>query len=186
MPYFNPSRLCAGLLAAVSLACASMPARHEQPDLSDALLHIEYRSGGDAPVGFLLTVLDNGRVRYYSPRWRTYWAKLSDGELAELRTLIRSPDFLAGVETINTLRQFACCDSEEIGLSLGPEPHLIPIALDRPEIIPEPILDLLTFLNLTAKSHFGRRWTMPFPIAEGRVAAPRADGSSAFSLCLAK
>lgn len=163
-------RLFAGVLLVIAIACASARTSDQQFDASDVLLHVDYRSGGDTPIGFLLTFLADGQVWYLSPSWKTHWGKLNDRELSALRSLMGSREFWAGVEIMrSTGPAFACCDAEEIGIFLGSESPPFAVVFDELDRVPQPVLQLLSFLNRAGEHHFGRRYrryALPIPEPE--------------------
>lgn len=154
------------VLAVVSLSLA-LSACSGAPRIGSVvhnfILHLEYRGGGDAPVGFLLTVLENDRVRLYSPHWKEYWSRLSSSEATALRGMLASPELRAALALAQAESpEFGCCDLQEVGvwLSSGSQPVSIPLESGE---VPAAVGRLFEFVNSVASRHFGSRFAVPMP-----------------------
>lgn len=162
-------RVLSVTMAALLLSCGTASSKTEQSlDPDGAILHLDYRTGGDAPLGFYLTVWKDGRLRDLSPRGRERWAKLDAVEQERVETLLQGSALASAFESIPVeTRPFACCDFHEVGVYVDAERP--PIALpfgDDP--LPPEILAFLAFINELGREHFGRNYSMPLPVDQPR------------------
>lgn len=147
------------LIAATSLACAGAEPKEPELDPSKVILHLDYRSGGDAPVSFLLTFFDDRSVRYYTPRRKILWERLDAETWTELKWLIGSSEFHGALEQLRaSSRPFACCDQQEVGIFLGAAATPVALDFDQERSAPEPIEALIVLVNTIARECFGHRY----------------------------
>lgn len=152
--------LILALLIATLCACHSA---RPTPEWSQLILHIDYRSGGDAPWGQLLTFFPSRRVRLHSPEWKERWTVLSEEEWLAFTTALNEARPLL-VELDEDGYPFACCDYEEIGLYLSHDSHAIGLRVDPPEHLPSRVHGLLVVINGLGRRHFGRHFSsLPTP-----------------------
>lgn len=171
----SPVPFLAILLIVSQLGLNSCSQAAEQEfDPSSIVLHMDYRSGGDAPLGFLMSFFEDGRVRFLSPRWKVAWSQLSKVESQHLQAALQSPEFLRSVEIqIEEGPQFACCDAHEVGIFLGPEATPASVWFNSSEPPPpKRLYELVQFVNRVGKEHFGRRFSIPMP--HERIEPPTA------------
>lgn len=156
---FHALLVIASLLGLSSCAGSS----GEEFDQSTLVLHLDYRSGGDAPLGFLMSFFEDGRIRFQSPRWKVLWSELSEVEGRHLQTLLQSPEFRQTVE-IQTREgpEFGCCDAHELGIFLGPEAKPATVWFNSSEPLPKQLYELLRYMNKVGEEHFGRRFSLLF------------------------
>lgn len=148
---------------ALTLGCSTRSTDSDL-DLSTLVLHIDYRNGGDAPLGFLMSFFEDGRVRFLSPRWKILWSELSTEEHRSLQEMLRSPSFQKSLEfQAERGPRFACCDTKEVGIFLGLHAQPISVAFSSSAETAEPLLELVKFVNRTGSKHFGRRFSIPLP-----------------------
>lgn len=150
-------RMAPSLVVAWSLlACASTPAR---PPLESFALHLDYRTGGDAPLSLQLTVFRDGQVRLLSPAWRAYWSQLDDVDLRAFLALRDSAELASALEHLREDgARFACCDVEEVGIF---ETAASGAAAARAgHAAPRVVGDLIRWANRVGESYFGRRYLL--------------------------
>lgn len=148
-------------------------------DLSGLVLHVEYRSGGDAPLGFLMSFFDDGRIRFLSPRRKVLWSRLTEVENHHLQALRRSPEFQRSIEfQVDEGPTFGCCDAHEVGIFLGPKARPATIWFNSSKSAPTPLYDVLRFINKIGDAHFGRRFSLRLPLEKlERSSEVRGTGS---------
>ena len=164
-----------GLAVATALtSCGAGPALESTVGVRPVLLQVDYRDGGPGPIGFLLSIFEDGAVRFYSPRWRPYWSRLSAADLAEAHRFVASGSLDALNKELTTLYphySFACCDFRELGIVLGQQYSLgIPIHDDHP--VPNEATNFIDFINRLGRYYFGHRYSLPVPVP------PTIDASS--------
>lgn len=134
-------------------------------DLSSVVLHVEYRSGGDAPLSFLMSFFDDGQIRFLSPRGKVLWSQLTEVESRHLQALRRSPEFKKSVESqVDEGPAFGCCDAHEVGVFLGPTARPATVWFNSSKSAPTPLYDVLRFINEVGEAHFGRRFSLRLPL----------------------
>jgi hypothetical protein len=128
------------------------------------VLHLDYRSGGDAPLRFALTFFENGRARLDSPRGKTFWATLDEADHGALTALRTSETFSSAVEHLKTSGpSFACCDAREVGIYESPAAQPAALRFNNFDAAPEALLDLVRISNKIGKKYFGRHYSLPMP-----------------------
>lgn len=147
----------------IGLCCCTHKAG-EELDTSELILHLDYRSGGDAPLGFLMSFFEDGRVRFLSPRHKERWSRLSTDETKDLQALLRSADFQQGVEIqAREGPRFACCDAEEVGIFLSAVAEPVSVTFTASSAAPQPLYELIRMVNRIGRANFGRRYSLPLP-----------------------
>ena len=152
---------------AVLTGCVALVTKIEET--GPVLLSADYRDGGPSPIGFLLTVHDNGLVTYHSPRWKTYQRQLAPADLELVRAA--SSNLLPLSEQMTQLfkYRFACCDAQEVGLLLANGETLgIPVDMGP---LPEGAVALVQLINRLGRTYFGHRYSLPIPTPAARRAA---------------
>lgn len=129
-------------------------------------LHVEYRSGGEAPLGFLWTYFEDGTVRYYSPRGKVRWAELSATDAAELESLLESTELRAELARLRrAYPAFGCCDYEEVGIALGVDQQMTGYALEATaDENFHVIARLLELVDELGRRYFGRHYGLRLPL----------------------
>lgn len=144
-------------------SCTGSNDQHIDP--SSLVLHIEYRSGGDAPLGFIMSFFEDGRIRFLSPRWKVLWSDLSAVEMHHLQDLLGSPEFQRRFELqVKEGPVFGCCDAQEVGIFLGPEARPATVWFDSSKLAPKPLREILEFVDTVGEAHFGRRFSLRLPL----------------------
>lgn len=167
---FQPARcmtraIAATLFVATALGCVGAPSSDSNFDSSTVLLHLDYRTGGDAPLGLLLTFMDGGRVRYHSPNRRTHWANLSTPDQKRFLELVGSPKFREDIAQMERDAQhsFACCDSHELGIYTSVDAIPVAVRFQEPELVPGSVEALVRLVNRIGHKYFGRRYRLSLP-----------------------
>ena len=133
-------------------------------DLSRLVLHLDYRSGGDAPLGFLMSFFEDGKIRFLSPRWKILWSQLSDVERRYLEHVLLSPNLREIIQRqAEDGPRFACCDAEEVGIFLGAAAMPASVRFGPSPDAPEELIRLVQFVNSVGEAHFGRKFNLPLP-----------------------
>lgn len=146
------------------LACTS-PRGAPAPDEPAVLLHLDYRSGGDAPIGFLMTFREDRSVRLLSPRGTVRIKKISAADAAELQVLLQSREVVAWLGSVKaTGDKFACCDAKEVGIYLGEGTAAIGVRLDEPGGPTAGEVRLFKYLNRVGRHYFGGRYSISLPV----------------------
>ncbi len=147
-------------------ASCSLPQSHRDEALANFIVHLDYRSGGDAPVGFLMTVMADGRVRFLSPDWETYWRSLSEDDMASALAIFRSSELsnLAAHLEEESGNRFGCCDAKELGVYLSSESEPIGVNFEVESSRPAVVLALVQFVNEIGKKYFRERYSLPLPV----------------------
>lgn len=152
------------LTAAAGLACI-LPRAASEPAEPAILLHIDFRSGGDAPIGFLMTFREDRSVRLLSPRGAVRMNKISSTDAAELQALLQSREVVAWLGSVKaTGDEFACCDAKEVGIYLGDAAEPIGVRLDEPGGPAAGEIRLFEYLNRVGRHYFGSRYTISLPL----------------------
>lgn len=157
--------LMMGFIVGIALAaCSGGTTLDGELERDRVLLHLDYRSGGDAPLSFIMTFLDDGRVRYYSPHRKVHWAHLDREDRRRLEEIVVSPrlrDDLTNTQSPGN--SFACCDRREVGVFFGAD--VSPVVIDFEETFdaPETVRDLVSWVNRMGRQYFGGRYRMELP-----------------------
>lgn len=122
------------------------------------IAHLEYRSGGEAPLGFVVTVFEDGRLRFFSPRHKVRWSQLSETEKGALAGALQAPSLSAELQELRRKGpRFGCCDLEEIGIWLTPAEQANAVALTSGPR-PAGVLALVELIVEIGTRHFGRHF----------------------------
>lgn len=129
----------------------------QPPAWSELMLHLDYRSGGEAGYGQLLTFFPDRHVRLYSTNWKERWSVLSPEEWALLEVALS--DARTDLTKLNEEGYpFACCDNEEIGVYLSIDSEAMGLRIDPPEDTPPTVRELLMVINDLGQAHFSKRY----------------------------
>lgn len=129
------------------------------------LLHVEYRDGGDAPIGFLLTVLEDGQVRYYSPTRKIRWRTLAAKDLASLKKTIFDSESSSPVAALeSTEYRFGCCDYREVGIAIRSVGKVSGVDLSADATVEASVKALLEQINRLGAEYFPRAYTFPIAV----------------------
>ena len=153
------------LLALLWIGCVALQAGEQVIDPGEVVLHVDYRSGGDSPIGFLMTFLRDGRVRYYSPSRRAHWTELQPEDFSRLMELIVSPQFNGDLDLLRGASEaFACCDSHEVGIFVGATATPVAVTFDEQPITPCSVQMLMILINRYGDQYFGRHYRIELPV----------------------
>ncbi len=156
--------LVTGAAVVAWLGCVS-PRTASAPDQPAVLLHIDYRSGGDSPIGFLMTFREDRTVRLLSPRGTVRVKRMSSADATELRALLQSTEVVAWLDSMRTTgNEFACCDAREAGIYLGEVAPPIAVRLDEPAKLDGGGVRLFEYLNRVRRHYFGGSYRVSLPV----------------------
>lgn len=152
-----------GVALLCAFSCTYARSTREYP--SRPLVHLEYRSGGDAPLGFILTFYDDRRLRFVAPDGKIHQARLPKEEFAELQSVIASDAF--GNE-LRELRQhgqrFGCCDAREIGVYVGSVDEPVAVVLESGYGRGAAMTRLIQLVNGVGHRNFLAWYSVPIPL----------------------
>lgn len=113
-------------------------------------------------VGRDITFLDDGRVVYHSSRAGRTVSHLAEKELATLKALLASPEFMATLQELRASGyQPGCCDLHEVALTFQGEVLGFPVCEE--EVVPSPVAAFIDRVNELAGGHFRHLRNNPLP-----------------------
>ena len=168
------------VLAVFMASCSEMYQRAEvEVDIEERILHLDYRSGGDVPGGFLITFLSDGAVRLHSPHRKTAWSRLSAEDFSVLTELIQSNAFSSAIDALKAASSsFACCDYNELAIYLNSadEPLVIIFGSELSRLAA--VVRFTELVNRIGDTYFRAHYRLSLPSPEGVEALPPPPPSS--------
>lgn len=144
-------------LVAIVVGTACVGLRPDQTTSKPLELHVEFRSGGDAPLGFQLSVFKDATARYLATTGRSSWVRQDAEDSEALQDLATSSEFGLALDTLRARsRPFGCCDFRELGIYTKPTEEAAPAVLEPTSELPGTVQELITTINRIGAKYFRR------------------------------